>query len=824
MNLCETFRDLDYVECIAGGLESQGIHAGDLVALAIPNPEDLLLAVLGVLRVTAAAPLSCKLAQPELQSRLAQLKPRALVTAGHPDPALTQAAAAAKVPILALRLDEDQPQIVPLDVVAALPSSYRTVSADTALVLPTSGTTGAPKLAAITHRNLTAMIGNVRRSYELTTNDRLLCLMPLYHLGGLLSSLAQLSCGGTVICGSSSRPANAIEWIETYRPTWYLAAPAVHRSILQLLRDEPDRLPQHALRFIRSGSAAIPPDLVESLERSFGVPVIHGYGMTEAGVITSTPFRRRVSGSIGKSIGPTIEIRGPGDTFLPVNVEGEIVLRGDAVISAYLDDPQANRTAFYGGSFRTGDLGRLNADGELFITGRLRDMINRGGEKILPQDIDSILEQHPAVKQAAAFPLPHPTLGEEVAVAIVFHSGSATDEGELIDYMTPRIAPSKLPSRVFLVDEIPGDAGKPRRNELSRALARVASASRRTDTNAVDPLEERLTSIFARVLGLTGAPDPNANFFSLGGDSLSLLQVFTIVESEIGVDARLLSASGVRTALTAARLKDEILKHRTITALPPSRPRVSQFVLEAGNTAPFFCFPGATLDAHYLRPLASLVGEPFVVLCDPSCDARGGDAFEELIGRLVASIVENKGRLPRCLGGHCFGGILAFECARRLEALGYRMPLVVLFDTATPGYPKPLRHWNQYAKWGRHLCTTLRSRTARQTGREVVAHFRYLSKSGPEPTCTSFKEAAAAHMRRYVPRPFGGRVVSFVAGHSPVTSRVLEDARLGWRDFAQGGFESYIVPGGHDSMFSEEHVSEMANLLRGLLTINRVSQ
>ncbi len=252
-------------------------------------------------------------------------------------------------------------------------------------------------------------------------------------------------------------------------------------------------------------------------------------------------------------------------------------------------------------------------------------------------------------------------------------------------------------------------------------------------------------------------------------------------------------------------------------------------MLEAGNTAPFLCFPGATLDAHYLRPLAALLGAPFEVLFDANWDAAGADAFEELIQRLVASIAENRVR-PRCLGGHCFGGILAFECARRLEALGYRVPLVVLFDTATPGYPKPLRHWNRYAKWGRHLCATFRPRTARQTGREVLTHFRYLSKLRPAPerseeqTSTSFKEAAAAHMRRYVPRPFGGRVVSFVAGHSSVTSRVLEDARLGWRDFAGGGFESYVVPGGHDSMFSEEHVAEMANLLRGLLTINRVSQ
>jgi thioesterase domain-containing protein len=502
-----------------------------------------------------------------------------------------------------------------------------------------------------------------------------------------------------------------------------------------------------------------------------------------------------------------------------------VVLRGEEVMNGYLDDPEANRAAFHNGWFRTGDLGWLTADGELFITGRLREMINRGGQKVLPQEIDSVLAEHPAVEQTAAFGIPHPALGEDLAAAVVLRLGAVATEGELRSYLAARVGPAKLPSRIFFVDEIPVTAtGKLSRRQLSQLFAGAAqdapAAIDSPRSNAAgDLLEQRIAAIWSRVLGVPIPADEVQSFFALGGDSLALTQMLTILGAEVGVDARRLASPRFLSGPTIASLREAILE--------PGRAGISAVVLqEHGIGPPFLCFPGATLDASYLGPLARLVGDaqPFVVLQDTTWDPTASvDAFEDLVSRFVDYIRSTQPFGP--IGGHCFGGILAFECARRLEALGCAVPAVVLFDTATPGYPKPLRHWMQYVKWAPRFASTLRPKTVLDAGRDVLAHVRYLGNKAPqaqsaEPTTgASLWDVEAAIMHSYVPRPFGGTVINFIAADEPVSARVLEDAKLGWRDFARGGFKSHRVPGGHYSMFSEQHVGQLADLLRGMLAM-----
>jgi len=769
-------------EGIAQKLQEAGIRSSDVVALAVPDAESLLLGVLGVSRVAAAAPVDGKLAERELQSRLLLLNPRALVTAVDADPKLLRAAEGAGVPVFSLRFLPPTKRRV------------RSVASDVAAVLQTSATTGAPKMAPLTEGNLSAMIANVQRAFDLQTNDRLLCFMPPHHLGGLLSCLAQLFAGGTVIC--SSAPGDFIELLGRHRPTWYLAGPAMHRAILRAAQEKPDGLRRNSLRFIRSGSAAITPDLIEALEAAFEAPVIHGYGMTEAGVITSTGSTEK--GCVGKSIGVEIGIVNAEGLILPAATEGEIVLRGDAVISGYLDDRDANRTAFTEGWFRTGDLGRLNRSGELFITGRLREMINRGGEKILPDEIDCALAEHPSVQAAAAFAVAHPTLGEDVAAAVVLRAGVSPDELELATHMASRLGPARLPSHIFFVDEIPvGETGKPRRHQLARSFARTAEMHSPMATEGL--VERQIAEVWARVLGRSVLPGKNESFFAIGGDSLAWARMTAMLESEMGVDVRLLAPPLLLASPTITVLTDVVRQHRTVC----KSPRVDAVVLDGRDGRPFYCFPGAALDATYLRPLARLLGQPFIVLRDTRWDPTAGPAaFEELIQGFVDYVIQTQP--PGAMGGHCFGGILAFECARRLEALGWPVPLVVLFDTEAPGYPKASRHWRRYLRWVPEFALKIRAGSAARAG------------------TTPFTDAVAVHMRSYVPRPFGGRVVSFMAGDRPVTSRVLEDARLGWRDFARSGFESHLVAGDHDSMFSEEQVPGMAELLRGVLLRNRI--
>ncbi|MGD0360745.1 MAG: AMP-binding protein [Bryobacteraceae bacterium] len=815
-------RILSFLQCaaaaagIARGLQRAGVHRGDLIALAIPNAEDLLLGFLGVSRIAAAAPLDCKLAEAELRSRLLLLKPGALLAPAEPDPKLVRAAYAAGTTLLSMRFpsDGDHPPEISLVHPGA---AGRRVDAELAAVFQTSATTGVPKLAPLTRGNLDAMILNVQRSFGLRADDRLLCLMPLHHLSGLLMCLAQLMREGMVICANAFDPGRFGEWLAAYRPTWYLAGPAIHRSILQVVKERPDGFRQTSLRFIRSGSAAIQPALVEALETSLRVPVIHGYGMTESGVITSTGIHRGAPGSVGKSIGVTVAIMAQDGSLLPPTAQGEIVLRGPAVMSGYLDDPAANQNAFHNGWFRTGDLGWLDPDGELFITGRIREIINRGGEKILPHEIDAVVAEHPAVAQAAAFAIPHPTLGEDIAAAIVLRPGAVAVESEIRNYLALRVGPASLPSRIFFVDEIPVTAtGKPRRRELSHLFAGAAedrplpAGNSFPNDAAGDRLEQRIAGIWSRVLGISTPPPENESFFALGGDSLALAQMLAIMEAEMGVDARRLAAPGFLAAPTIAALRDAIVENQTSVKPSFARAGVDAVVLqERGKGPPFFCLPGATLDASYLRPLARLVGDaqPFVVLRDTSWDAApDARAFEGLVQRFVDYIRDTQSRPLGPIGGHCFGGILAFECACRLEALGWPVPSVVLFDTAVPGYRKPLQQWMQHIKWAPQLALSLRRGTPRAEERTLLA---------------SMAEAAAAMMRGYVPRPFGGSVVNFMAAGQCVSSRVLQDARLGWDDFAKRGFKWYRVPGSHDSMFSEEYVAPLAHLLRGILLDSR---
>jgi acyl-CoA synthetase (AMP-forming)/AMP-acid ligase II len=624
---CSSF-ECAAAEAIARNLEEAGIRSTDLVALAIPDAESLLRGFLGVSRVAAAAPVDCKLAEQELQSRLRLLNPRALMTAVDPDPKLLRAAEGAGVPTFRWNFPT----------LPALKRGARSVGADVSAVLQTSATTGEPKLAPLTEGNLAAMIANVQRAFDLRADDRLLCFMPPHHLGGLLACLAQLFAGGTVVC--SSAPGEFFDLLETHRPTWYLAGPTVHRAILRAAQERPDGLRQNSLRFIRSGSAAITPDLIQALEAAFDAPVIHGYGMTEAGVVTSTGSTEK--GCVGKSIGVEIGIMNHEGLIQPPATEGEIVLRGDAVIQGYLDDRDANRAAFTKGWFRTGDLGWLNPNGELFITGRLREMINRGGEKILPDEIDCVLVEHPSVQAAAAFAVAHPTLGEDVAAAVVLRAGVTTDEFELTTHMASRVGPGRLPSLIFFVDEIPvGETGKPRRHQLAKSLA--GAADRHAAMVTEDLVERRIAEVWAQVLGRSILPGKNENFFAIGGDSLAWTRMTAILESEMGFDVRHLVSPHLSASPTVAVLKDLIGQGRASR----QSPRVDAVVLEEGGGPPFFCFPGAALDAAYLRPLARFVGQPFVVLRDTGWDPMAGvKAFEELINRFVVYIRETQPQPP----------------------------------------------------------------------------------------------------------------------------------------------------------------------------------
>jgi acyl-CoA synthetase (AMP-forming)/AMP-acid ligase II len=347
-------------------------------------------------------------------------------------------------------------------------------SSETALILHTSGTTSRPKIVPLSHGNVTASASNVATSLALSEKDRALNIMPLFHIHGLIAGvLAPLSRGGSIFCTPGFNALKFFSAMESAAPTWYTAVPTMHQAIVARASHNRATIEHHRLRFIRSSSSALPPQVITELEAAFGAPVVEAYGMTEAAhQMASNPIGAgRKPGSVGLPAGPEVAIMDQAGNLLARGKVGEIVIRGPNVTAGYENNTKANGEAFTNGWFRTGDQGSIDADGYITITGRLKEIINRGGEKVSPREVDEVLMDHPAVMQAVTFALPHDKLGEDVAAAVVLREGQQATEQELRNFASERLASFKVPRKILLVAEIPkGATGKLQRIGLAQKL------------------------------------------------------------------------------------------------------------------------------------------------------------------------------------------------------------------------------------------------------------------------------------------------------------------------------------------------------------------
>jgi acetyltransferase-like isoleucine patch superfamily enzyme/acyl carrier protein len=364
--------------------------------------------------------------------------------------------------------------------------------------------------------------------------------MPLFHIHGLIAAvLSSLNAGGSVICTPGLDLARFFNWMDECRPTWYTAVPTMHQAILSRAQTHRQELARNPLRFIRSSSAALPEKVMEQLEAVFGSPVIESYGMTEAAhQMASNPLPPlpRKAGSVGIAAGPDVAIMDELGNLLRTGELGEVVIRGRNVTGGYENNATANKSAFSNEWFRTGDQGRFDSEGYLFLTGRLKELINRGGEKIAPKEVDEVLNLHPAVAQAVAFSVPHPTLGEDVAAAVVLKDGLSVEECELRDFAAARLVDYKVPAQILIVNEIPkGPTGKLQRIGLSEKLGHLLARKQESNFLAArSSAEEQLVAIWKQVLNVkqVGTRD---NFYVLGGDSLLTLTLMNEVEKHLGV-------------------------------------------------------------------------------------------------------------------------------------------------------------------------------------------------------------------------------------------------------------------------------------------------
>jgi acyl-CoA synthetase (AMP-forming)/AMP-acid ligase II len=466
-----------------GKLNSMGIGRGDRVGIVLPNCPEMATAFVAVASACTAAPLNMGYRADEFEFYLSDLHAKALIVAvGSETPALAVAAKLGVAVIYLKALSEQGSGNFELQAdasvtgVAAQPGPAH--ADDVALILHTSGTTSRPKIVPLSHRNVCASARNIKTTLQLTSADRELHVMPLFHIHGLIAGvLAPMAAGSQIFCTPGFNALKFFGWMKECKPTWYTAVPTMHQTILARAAGNIEVIEANPLRFIRSSSSSMPPQVIAELEKVFKCPLIEAYGMTEAAhQMASNPLppAMRVPGSVGLAAGPEVAIMSVDGSLLPTGEIGEVVIRGENVTVGYENNDKANAEGFTHGWFRTGDQGTMTDEGYLTLTGRLKEIINRGGEKISPREVDEVLMDHPAVAQVVTFGMPHDKLGEEVAAAVVLREGATATDREIREFAATKLADFKVPRKILIMSEIPkGATGKLQRIGLAQKLGLV---------------------------------------------------------------------------------------------------------------------------------------------------------------------------------------------------------------------------------------------------------------------------------------------------------------------------------------------------------------
>ena len=471
------------VDRTVAALNDLGIGRNDRVAILLPNGPEMAAAFVAIGAGATTAPLNPAYRADEFEFYLTDLKAKALLVDEPGDSPAVAIANKLGVPIIRLHAEKDKEAGL-FTLLAdggartdrASAQGYA-AAGDVALVLHTSGTTSSPKIVPLTQANICASARHIGRTLELGPSDQCLNIMPLFHIHGLIGGvLSSLSAGASVFCTPGFNALRFYVWLDEAHPSWFTAVPTMLQAIhARASQNRPLIDKTHGrLRFIRSSSASLPPQVMLALEETFGVPVIESYGMTEAAhQMASNPLPpgERRPGSVGLAAGPEVAIMDDTGTLLAAESTGEVVIRGPNVTGGYEANPEANKTAYSNGWFRTGDQGYMDPAGYLFITGRLKEIINRGGEKVSPREVDEVLLDHPAVEQVVTFAMPHKMLGEDVAAVVVLRQGQTASEQDLRAFLAERLAAFKVPRKIVFVSEIPkGATGRLQRIGLADKL------------------------------------------------------------------------------------------------------------------------------------------------------------------------------------------------------------------------------------------------------------------------------------------------------------------------------------------------------------------
>jgi acyl-CoA synthetase (AMP-forming)/AMP-acid ligase II/thioesterase domain-containing protein/acyl carrier protein len=826
-------RLLSHVDDVIATLNGMGIGRNDAVALVLPPGPEMAVAWLAVAAMATAAPLNPMYRGDDFDLALVDFKVRAVIVERGSDLPVVGVARARGIPIIELSA-ACEAGLFTLTAPAAA-STQRGGAAqpsDVALVLHTSGTTGQPKVVPLTQSNVVHGTCNFIDVCRLKPADRGLVVVPQFHVAVLSTVLAPLFSGGSLVCLPGLDPTKLAGVMEAFQPTWYVAVPAVHQALRAQLERAPQVVANHSLRFIATAGAAMPAATIAEMEGSLRVPVLQLYGLTEtSSVVTCNPLppAKRKAGSVGIAINQEVAIMDDRGNTLPVGESGEVMVRGANVMAGYRDDPQSNGAVFRGDWFRSGDLGHIDEDGFLWLSGRLKDMINRGGQKISPFEVDQALLTHPDVVQAAAFSMPDERLGEDVAAAVVLRPGAAATGDDLRAYAAERLPYFKVPRRIVVLDELPrGPTGKIVRTGLAEQLG-VVAVLRATAGDAAlfvaprTPTEEALAKIFADVLGVdrVGIHD---DFFAVGGDSLMGITLFNRIEEEFG------RAVAVTTLFEHGTVADLASALSVASSVPGKTLLVP--IRAAGAGAPFICIHGAWGDVFYFRRVAQSLGGDIPVYGFRMRGVQGDEPLPTSVDEMAAAYVDQLLAFdpagPYFLGGYSFGGIVAYEMACRLVTLGRRVALLALIDSINPGidrieasrrYARFLwstvrragSKWLQPAWLGRQIRLRLLPRRQEKLHEMMSSTRRGDPWSDRLPLIEEVIDAAA---RRYDAPIYPGRITLLRTGDYV---RKAADPQLGWGALVRSGIETVDVPGHHLELMEAPHAATVAAALEGAI-------
>jgi len=812
-------------------LRQAGFGRDARIGVMLPEAPQAAVAIIAIACSAVAVPLDPRLGTAELDQFLQQLPLDALLIASDGDQQGRRAAERHGLPLISAEAAEDGSPALQLAMpVAARPAPDELPEPDApAFILRSSGTTALPKLIPFTHRNMLTAARKWQRWFGLNDGDRCLCVSAPYYSHGLkVTILTPLLGGGSVAFPLSPAVVDVHEWFETLRPSWYSAGPALHLAILEAARAHPEGLSTQRLHFASSGGAPLGQEIIDSFERTLGFPLLEHYGSSEAAQIAANTPDARKPGTVGRPWPETLSIVGEDGQPVAPGERGEIRVRGATVMPGYLGDETLNHEALRDGWFHTGDIGSLDEEGFLHLHGRLREVINRGGEKVSLSEVDAALLRHPAVAEAAAFGVPHQRLGQDVAAAVVLRPAMAVTGAELQRFLRDELVYFKVPRRVQIVEALPrGLTGKVLRHRLADDYVQQRSERARLATGAVaaSQLEQDVLAIWRRLLK-TDAVGPEDNFLDSGGDSLLATEMLTELEQMLG---RVIPESVLVDAETARELALR-LENLASHVIP-----VIDFNAQAGRQSLFWFHGDFAHGGYYIRRLARLLG-PQQPLTAIAPHGMGDEAIPESVQQMARErlplILERQPQGPYRIGGYCNGALVAFEAARMLREAGHSVEIVALIDPPTANVRpwsrvilrsldrvlpdmylarayEALSRFGETSKWPypkriANLAWKVARRSVRMVRERLAGHV-------PTPPTARDREVRARFLRyslvmaRYLPERIDAPVVYFSADY---TSRA-------WRNMGTS-FESYDVLGDHHRCV-KDYTASIATPLRALL-------